>query len=72
MIWDQDRYIKELQDNPLASLAIHEVMVHVDSDVAIVSARTSTRPDRYNRYIDTYARREDEWVCVHACVWPLE
>jgi hypothetical protein len=46
-------------------------VVHVDGDVAVVSARSSARPGRYSRYVDTYERRPEGWRCVHACVWPL-
>jgi Domain of unknown function (DUF4440) len=70
-VWDQERYIEDLRRNPQPTIGIAQVVVHVDGDVAIVSARSSTAPTRSNRYIDTYERREDGWVCVHACVWPL-
>jgi len=71
-VWEQKRYIDNLRGNPLPSLAIDQVVVHADGNTAVVSARTSTRPGRYNRYVDTYERREDGWICVHACVWPLQ
>jgi len=66
-VWPQDRYIESLRANPVPTLAIDQVVVHVDGDTAIVSARTS----RPGRYVDTYARRNGGWACVHACVWPL-
>jgi hypothetical protein len=68
--WDQDRYVQDVRRS-LPSLAIDQVVVHVDGDVGMVSARSFTRPGRFNRYVDTYARRADGWICVHACVWPL-
>jgi uncharacterized protein DUF4440 len=71
-VWDQQRYIDDLRSNPLPSIGIDQIVVHVDGDVAVVSARSFTRPERFNRYIDTYERRENGWVCVHACVWPLQ
>jgi hypothetical protein len=71
-VWDQERYIRDLRNNPLPTIRIDHVVVHVDGDVAVVSARSFTRPERFNRYIDTYERRENSWVCVHACVWPLQ
>ncbi|MGH2451441.1 MAG: nuclear transport factor 2 family protein [Candidatus Limnocylindria bacterium] len=70
-IWDQERYKEDLRDHPAPSLAIDQVVVHADGNTAVVSARTSTRPGRYNRYVDPYERRDNGWVCVHACVWPL-
>jgi hypothetical protein len=70
-VWDQDRYIEDLRSNPQPTIVVDQVVVHVDGDVAIVSARSSTGPTRFNRYVDTYERRGDGWVCVHACVWPL-
>ena len=71
-VWDQERYIADLEGNPLPTLGIDQVAVHVDGDVGIVSARSFTRPGRYSRYIDTYERRGDGWTCVHACVWQLQ
>lgn len=66
-VWPEDRYIENLRSNPVPDLAIDQVVVHVDGDTAIVSARTS----RPGRYVDTYTRRDGQWKCVHACVWPL-
>ena len=66
-VWPQERYVENLRANPAPELAIDQVVVHVDGDTAIVSARTS----RPGRYVDTYARRDGRWLCVHACVWPL-
>lgn len=70
-IWDMDRYIEDLEANPIPGLAIDQVTIHVDGDTAIVSARTNVGSAPRNRYLDTYARRRGEWLCVHACVWPL-
>jgi len=69
-VWDQERYIDDVRRS-LPTIGIDQVVVHVDGDVAVVSARSFTRPGRFNRYVDTYARRDDSWICVHACVWPL-
>ena len=69
-VWEHERYVESLRSNPSPSLAIDQVVVHLDGDTAIVSART-TRPDRTGRYVDTYARRPEGWRCVHACVWRL-
>jgi hypothetical protein len=70
-IWEQERYIENLDGNPSPALAIDQVSVHVDGDTAVVSARTSRQPGRFARYVDTYERRDEGWLCVHACVWPL-
>ncbi|HZC73167.1 MAG TPA: nuclear transport factor 2 family protein [Jatrophihabitans sp.] len=72
-MWDEERYRADLRENPAPSLTIDEVAIHIAGDTATVSARTwsATRPGRANRYLDTYARRDGQWVCVHACVWPL-
>jgi ketosteroid isomerase-like protein len=69
--WAHDRYVENLRGNPAPSLEIDQVVVHVDGNTAVVSARTSRAPGRYRRYVDTYERRGDGWLCVHACVWPL-
>ena len=52
-----ERYVENLESNPAPALAIDQVVVHVDGDTAVVSARTSRLPGRYGRYVDTYARR---------------
>jgi hypothetical protein len=70
-MWANDRYVANLRDNPAPSLAIDQVVVHVDGNTGVVSARTSRTPGRYSRYVDTYERRGDDWLCIHACVWPL-
>jgi hypothetical protein len=70
-VWKQERYIENLRSNPSPSLSIDQLVVHVDGDTAVVSARTSRQPHRHGRYIDTYARCDGDWLCVHACVWPL-
>lgn len=70
-VWPMDRYIEDLEAGPVPTLAIDQVVVHVSGDVATVSARSRRSPDRANRYVDTYERRNGEWLCVHACVWPL-
>jgi hypothetical protein len=71
--WDEPRYIADLEQHAAPSLAIDGVVMHVAGNTAVVSARTtsSTRPGKANRYVDTYERRDGEWLCVHACVWPL-
>jgi Domain of unknown function (DUF4440) len=71
-VWNQERYMEDVRSNPLPAIGIDQVVFHVAGDVAIASARSFTRAGRYNRYIDTYRRREDGWECVHACVWPLQ
>jgi hypothetical protein len=69
--WSHEQYVESLDGHPLPGLVIDQLALHVDGDTAIVSARTSREPGRYKRYVDTYERREGDWKCVHACVWPL-
>lgn len=71
-VWDQPRYIEDLDGKPMPTLGFDQLAIHVDGDAAVVSARTFTQPGRYNRYVDTYERRAGGWRCVHACVWPLQ
>ena len=71
-VWPHERYVENLRGNPAPSLTIDQVVVHVDGDAAVVSARTSGRPGTYSRYVDTYERRGSGWFCIHACVWPLQ
>jgi hypothetical protein len=70
-VWAHERYVENLRANPAPALALDQVVVHVDRNTAVVSARTSRQPGRYSRYVDTYERRDGGWVCIHACVWPL-
>jgi ketosteroid isomerase-like protein len=51
------------------TITIDQVVVHVSGNTGIVSARSNAVPGRYARYLDSYERRENGWVCVHACVW---
>lgn len=70
-VWPMERYIDDLEATPLPTIDFDQVHVHVVGDIAVVSARTFTVPGRSNRYVDTYARRDGAWRCVHASVWPL-
>lgn len=70
-LWDMSRYIDNLLEHPQPSLWIDQLVIHVDGDIASVSARTHSASGRSNRYLDTYRRDIDRWRCVHACVWPL-
>jgi hypothetical protein len=70
-VWEQERYIENLRNDPSPSLSIDQLVVHVDGDTAVVSARTSRQQRRFGRYIDTYARQDGGWLCIHACVWPM-
>jgi len=71
--WDEARYVADLRAHPSPSLRFDQVDIQVAGQTATVSARTRSddRPGRANRYLDTYARRDGRWLCVHACVWPL-
>jgi hypothetical protein len=71
-VWTHERYLHSLRSSPSPTLTIDELQIHVDGDTAVVSARTSRRPGRHSRYLDTYARRGGRWLCVHACVWSLQ
>lgn len=70
-LWDLDRYIRELTSSPQPTIGIDQVTITVDGDVATVSARSSTQPGSFNRYLDAYQRRDNRWRCFHACVWRL-
>ncbi|MGI8696180.1 MAG: DUF4440 domain-containing protein [Mycobacteriales bacterium] len=70
-LWEMARYIEDLRANPAPTIGVDQLVVHVDGDAAVVSARSSTRPGQANRYVDSYRRCNGTWVCYHACVWPL-
>jgi len=70
-VWTHEQYVENLESHPAPALSIDQLSIHVDGDSAFVSARTSREPGVYNRYLDTYARSDEGWLCVHACVWPL-
>jgi hypothetical protein len=69
--WELARYIESLRTNPIPHITIDQVMIHIDGDVAAVSARSSAQPGRHSRYLDSYHRSTEGWKCFHACVWPL-
>lgn len=73
-VWSEEKYIENLDGHPAPTIGIDQVAVHVDGNTAVVSARSFRGPDpvKFNRYVDTYERREEGWRCVHACVWPLQ
>jgi hypothetical protein len=71
-VWGMDRYIEDLRDNSSASVRIDQLAIHVDGNIAAVSARSLRLPHSSNRYLDTYERRDGEWLCIHSCVWPLD
>ena len=70
-IIDRAAYADELRHGAQPNITFDQVVIHAIGDVAVVSARTSDRPGRHSRYIDTYERSENGWRCIHACVWPL-
>jgi hypothetical protein len=69
--WEMSRYIEDLRANPSPNLGVDQVVVHVAGDTGSVTARSSNGSGRFNRYVDVYAREQDGWKCVQACVWPL-
>jgi Domain of unknown function (DUF4440) len=71
-VWTHERYVANVRSNPSSALSIDQAAIHVDGDTAVISARTSRQPGDFSRYVDTYERRGGEWLCVHACVWPLQ
>jgi hypothetical protein len=71
-VWAHQRYVDNLREHPSPALTLDQLSVHVDGDAAVISARTSRQPGHYERYMDTYERRNDGCVRMHACVRPLE
>jgi hypothetical protein len=71
-VWEISRYIEAVRANAASSLRIDQVAIHVAGDTAVVSARALKSPITSNRYLDTYERRDGEWLCVHSSVWPLD
>jgi Domain of unknown function (DUF4440) len=70
-VWPMEKYIDNLRGHAAPELAIDQVTIHVDGDTAVVSARSRRGTGRSSRYLDTYKRTGDGWLCVHACVWPI-
>ena len=66
-------YIEDLQTNPEPNLEIDQVVIQLDGDCAVVSARCTSDGKRFSRYVDSYRRGGPlGWTCFHACVWPLK
>lgn len=72
-VTDRIGYQADVETGAAPTIGIDQVVVHVDGSVAVVSARSfrGPSPEKFKRYVDTYELRDDGWVCVHACVWPL-
>lgn len=70
-LWDMPRYIDDLQSSLRPRLRVDELVIHMTDGIALVSARSSSRPGRFNRYVDIYQSQDAGWLCVSACVWPL-
>ncbi|MCX2185776.1 nuclear transport factor 2 family protein [Streptomyces sp. SKN60] len=70
-VWDRHSYAIDLEGNAIPKIEIDQVVVHVDGEVAAISARVSSGSGKYSRYLDTYFKRDGQWLCSHACVWPL-
>jgi hypothetical protein len=71
-VWAMERYVADLHDNPADALEVDQLVIHVAGDTAIVSARSRSDKPGSRRYLDTYQRVGGSWLCVHACVWPLQ
>jgi hypothetical protein len=48
-VWPMDRYIADLEANPLPTIGIDQVRVHVDGHTAGVAAWSFAHPGRFNR-----------------------
>jgi uncharacterized protein DUF4440 len=72
-MWDESRGVAGLQADPSPSSRSGEPVIHVAGQTATVPAATrrDDRPGRASRCLDTCARRDGRWLCVHAFVWPL-
>lgn len=71
-VWTMERYIADVDGHPTPTIEYDQLVVHVAGEVAVVSARTYSRPGAANRYVDTYRHRDGQWQCVQACVWPIQ
>ena len=58
-VWAHERYVNDLRDHSALSLAVDQVVVHIDGNTAVVSGRTSRRPESYRRYLDAYQRHPE-------------
>jgi ketosteroid isomerase-like protein len=60
---------------PFSNLEVHDVMVRVLGDFALIHARTTfTRPDSQtgsSRYTDAWARQQGRWLAVCAHITPV-
>lgn len=69
---DLEKYEASLRSGAVPSIGIDQVAIHVDGNTAVVSSRTFRDGGKHRRYVDTYEKRDGNWVCVHACVWPID
>jgi Domain of unknown function (DUF4440) len=71
-VWEIDRYMRHLRHNPAPTLRVDQLVIHINGNTASVSARSLRLPATTFRYLDTYERRDGEWLCVHSCRWPVD
>jgi Domain of unknown function (DUF4440) len=71
-VWEIDRYIRHLRHHPAPALRVDQLVIHIDGNTAAVSARSLRLPATTHRYLNTYVRRDGEWLCVHGCTWPVD
>ncbi|HTW20038.1 MAG TPA: nuclear transport factor 2 family protein [Mycobacteriales bacterium] len=71
-VWDIDQFLKDVAENPSPTVRIDQLVIHVEGNTAVVSARALRLPNSSRRYLDTYERRGGAWRCTHSCGWPLE
>jgi SnoaL-like domain len=72
-VTDREQYRRDVLSGAAPTIGIDQVVVHVDGQTAVVSARSfrGPSPESFKRYADTYELRDGEWTCVHACLWPI-
>jgi hypothetical protein len=69
-MWDLNRYAKGLTGNPLPALIVGQLVIHVDGDTAIVSARSRPRTTTATWSV-TGAAATIGCACTPACDrWP--
>jgi hypothetical protein len=54
------RYVADVERRALPTIDVDQLRIHVAGNVPVVSVRSFTRPDRFNRF-NTYERRDGAW-----------
>jgi hypothetical protein len=70
-VWAHERYVENLRSHAAPALTIDQVRWTWTAHRRRLGSHVEQTGRAYSRYVDTYERRGDDWLCIHTSVWPL-